>query len=297
MITHAAPDEVLDALSIAEDALLGAGGEATVYALDSDRVARVHRPRTSQADVRQRAALLGELAASRDAVPFAIPEVLDTLAVDEHFVTIERRLPGRALSDVLEEASGNERVTLIRAYLEAAARIGDLRLGHAWYGDLSGREPIRTQTFKQYLRTRAHRNLAAAGREFASVDPHQIAAALPEPASPALVHLDAFPGNMLAHKGEITAVIDFGIISLMGDRRLDPLTATAYLDPAISPCATDEDRRVAIEWLRERDLLQWYEPTRRWLGAFWSCASDDVRLLGWCRSILLPGFSQPEDAG
>ena len=285
---EAAPSRVLASLGIPESAFLGSGAEAQVYALDARRVARIHSPGVARADVSGRAALLSELAAGARAVPFAIPQVLDIAAVDDRLVSIEARLPGRALSEVLGEASARQRATLTRAYLDAAARIGDLRLARAWYGDLSNRDPIRTATFRDYLRERARKSLEVAGPAFAAVEAGGLAAALPEPASPALVHLDAFPGNMLAEGGAISAVLDFGSVSIMGDRRLDPLTAAAYLDSAITPSATAADRRAASEWLEERQLIHWYPPARRWLAAYWSFAREDPRLFEWCRRILLP---------
>jgi aminoglycoside phosphotransferase (APT) family kinase protein len=128
--------------------------------------------------------------------------------------------------------------------------------------------------------------LKAAGPRFAFLDPAGLAAALPEPDRPALVHLDAFAGNMLAKDGRITAVLDFGGVPIVGDRRLDPLAAAAYLDPDITPTASDADRAVAQEWLAERGLADLYDAARRWLAAFWSAAIDDVRLHEWCGSIL-----------
>jgi aminoglycoside phosphotransferase (APT) family kinase protein len=110
---------------------------------------------------------------------------------------------------------------------------------------------------------------------------------LPEPDAPAFVHLDAFPGNMLVDDGQIAAVIDFGSVSLAGDRRLDPLAAVAYLTPDITPVATDADREVGREWLAERGLILLYAAARRWIAAYWSAARTDVRLHAWCRSVLL----------
>jgi aminoglycoside phosphotransferase (APT) family kinase protein len=232
--------------------------------------------------------LLSELAGSAGAVPFAIPRVLEIAAVEDRLVSIETRLPGRALSEVLGEASADQRAGLIRAYLDAAARIGDLQLERPWYGDLCNRDPIRTATFREYLRERARKSLAAAGPDFAAVDADELAAALPAPSIPALVHLDAFPGNMLAEGGSITAVLDFGTACIVGDRRLDPLTAAAYLDSPITPSATASDRRAAVEWLRDHQLMDLYAPARRWLGAYWSFAREEPRLFDWCRSLLLP---------
>ena len=109
-------------------------------------------------------------------------------------------------------------------------------------------------------------SLARAGAGFEEVEPAALAAALPEPSQPHLVHLDAYAGNMLAEGSAITGVVDFGV-AISGDRRLDPLLAAAYLPPCITPSATDVDAAVAREWLAANDLYELYEPARRWSAA------------------------------
>ena len=70
---------------------LGHGGEAVVYALDAERVLRVHRHEAAD-----HARRIGELYAAldRSAVPYALPEVLEVHGDGEVSWSIERRLPG-----------------------------------------------------------------------------------------------------------------------------------------------------------------------------------------------------------
>jgi len=285
---QSAPEPVLHALGIGPDDRLGQGGETWVYGLDGARVARIYRSGTSEQGVNGRITLLQEMAANADRVPFAIPTVLDKLEIEQHWITIERRLAGRPLIDLLSAATGPTREQFIIAYLEAAAAIHHLGLVRPWYGELlDGPETIRTVAFRDYLAQRAARSLAAAGAEFDHVSATALAGALPEPDAPALVHLDAFPGNMLANEtGEITAVLDFGVVAIMGDARLDVLAAAVYLDPSITPSATDRDRQLAQTWLADHGLDRLYQPVRRWLAAFWSFAYDDPSLFAWCWAVL-----------
>ena len=278
---------MLESFGLTPEAMLGHGGEARVYALDEQRVLRVYRAGTDPEEVDRRTALLSELVGSRERVPFSIPQVLDTVPGAGRVATVERRLPGRQLTEVLGESAGEARESLVRAYLDAAACIRDLALKRPGYGDVCRSEPILTETFRAYLEQRAARSLAAAGPRFARVDPAALARALPEPKDGAFVHLDAYPGNMLAEGGAITAVIDFGVVAIRGDARLDPLSATAYLSPLITPGATEADGAVAAQWLSEHGLDTFYEPARRWIAAFWSAAVDDAGLHQWCRSVLL----------
>ena len=138
-------ERLFSALGIGVDDLLGEGGEAWVFALDEERIARVSRGATrDQVDGRTR--LLAELGQSAHKVPFSIPAILDTHEIEGRVVTIERRLPGRPLDQLLTEKSGAAREALIRSYLETANRLGDLALPRPWFGDLGQTGGIRTRT-------------------------------------------------------------------------------------------------------------------------------------------------------
>jgi hypothetical protein len=103
-----------------------------------------------------------------------------------------------------------------------------------------------------------------------------------------LVHLDAFAGNMLTVSGKVSAVIDIGMSSLVGDRRLDPVSVAVYLSsPEITPTAREEDLASAMAWLRGEGWEGLFDPVRRWLAAYWSEAVDDPSTLAWCRRVLL----------
>ena len=94
---------------------------------------------------------------------------------------------------------------------------------------------------------------------------------------------------MLTDGTDITAVLDIGDTSVVGDRRLDPVAAVVYLgSPEITPVDTSADLDVATSWLRAAGLDEWLAPAGSWLAAFWSSAVDDPRVLGWCRRVLLP---------
>jgi Ser/Thr protein kinase RdoA (MazF antagonist) len=278
---------VLSVLGISASHRLGQGGEAVVYALDADRVARIHRRGTRLAQVEARSALLAELADSADRVPFAIPEVLETRQIHGHSVTIEPRLPGSCLQDALAASRGAGRAALVRSYLEAAAQIGALEIGRSWCGDLCRADAVRTETPRTYLAERAASSLRQAGREFQAIDARALADALPDPSRVSVVHLDAFPGNMLTDGRRVTAVLDFGVFSIRGDPQLDVLQAAVYLQAPMTPNASEGDRELARAWLGERELEPYLEAAERWTAAFWSQWHDDARLHRWCRSILL----------
>jgi aminoglycoside phosphotransferase len=277
---------VLRTFNVRPEALLGHGSEAWVYALDEERVIRVLHEGPTLDMVRASADLAASFA--RQNPPFALPQVLDFGQVDGRWYAIEQRLRGRSVVAELARLDRNGRRLLIEAYLQCSAQLGDLPLAAAeWWGDILRDPPVRAGRWREYLREKCERTLAAAGPDFTHIDADALVADLPDPEDRSFVHLDAFPGNILSDGTTITAVIDLGATTTAGDRRLDPLSSVVYLTSAITPTADDDDRAVARAWLRSAGLDQWLLPAERWLAAYWAFAVDDVHLHAWCRSVLL----------
>jgi aminoglycoside phosphotransferase (APT) family kinase protein len=259
--------------------LLGRGGEASVYALDEERVLRIHRPGPGATNIERRASLLEALATHAPPLPFAIPRVLEARELHERWVTIEARLPGHSLASALERAEAAERRALLRSYLEAVRLLSEVRCPGAFYGDLLADDAIHTSSFRDYAQRRARRSLDTAGGRLATLDAAELARGLPEPQSPAFVYLDAHPSNVLVSTERVSAVIDFGGAAIAGDARFGATVAATYL--------SERDQPVAQEWLAEQGLSELYGATRRWIAAFWSFARDDTALFGWCQRVLL----------
>lgn len=289
MAEGAGPDEaVLAAFGLDGSALLGAGGEARVYALDEERVLRVPRGALPTAVLEDRRAFLDAIAGG----DLVVPEVLEHLEVAGLTVVVERRLPGRSALEVLGEP-GTDRATLVRHHLDVVARIADLRCPADSFGELWGDFALQARSFRAWAAARLGASLRVGDEAYRDLDPHRLtddlvdALAEPEPPAPVLVHLDAYLGNLLADRDRITAVIDFGPMSIGGPRDLDPAAAVAYLAPEITPTATDADRAVARTWAAERGLSDLLAPAERWLATYWTAAADDEALQRWCRRVLL----------
>ncbi len=279
--------EVLTNLGADPDDILGHGGEAWVFALGLDRVVRVLHLGGQVAEIRRRQQLVDELAKAHP--PYLLPEIQEVGEMGRRVYVIERRLPGRSLRDVLGSLQGSQRLRLIEAYLDTVSSLGDLHLeSREGFGDLIASDPIVRSTWRAYLADRAATSLAGSLPEFRSIDAHQLADALPEADTASFVHLDAYVGNVLTDGQQITAVIDIGVSSVAGDRRLDPLAAVVDLrSPQITPMATAADVDVAMSWLRNAGLAELLEPAGRWFAAFWTFAVGDAHVMSWCREMLL----------
>jgi hypothetical protein len=278
-------EAVLGRLGIGPEALLGHGGEAQVYALDDARVVRVLHAGGDADQLRRNRELIAELSA--EAARYEFPAILQVRELGGRIYAIERRLPGRSLLEELQTVEGRRRDLLIEAHLDAAISLGGVSLRpRDYFGDLVGSLPLRTTTWRAYLKAKAEESLAA-GMVGMPVDTAALADALPEPDQPGFVHLDAFAGNMMTDGRRITAVLDIGPACVVGDVHFSPVAAAVYLSaPPITPSATPRDMQIANAWLRGHNLGELFDPVRYWLAAYWSFAVNDPKVLAWCHSVL-----------
>ncbi|MGI8793831.1 MAG: NYN domain-containing protein [Acidimicrobiales bacterium] len=283
---------VLAAFGIDETALLGRGGEARVYAMDGDRVLRLPHPGVSDGALDQRRALLASIA-NPAIVP--TPDVIEHRQIGGRTVIIERRLRGTSALDGLA-SKGVDRDVLIRHHLDVADSIADLPCPIEEFGEVFSGHGARADSFREWSVARLAGSLKSAGGRFADeLDAASLTDDLlralpgegPNRVAPVLVHLDAYLGNMLCEGDRITALLDFGPMTIGGVRHLDPLVAIAYLAPEITPTATADDVETAHEWARQRGVAAAIEPAERWAAAYWSAIHDDHHLHRWCTRVLL----------
>jgi len=278
---------VLTELGFPGAPLLGAVGEACVYALGSTRVLRLMRHGASLADAEARARLLNDIKTNAKHLAFRTPEVLEIYQIGDRVAVTEIMLPGAPVSKLLETSSGIERTRLIESYLDAAASISSIILPARSFGPIMGDATLRSKSWAEYARARLLWSARRCPQDLYSAVLAEAETPLDDPWKPSLVHLDYFPANVLAAGDRITAVLDFGASSVIGDARFELWSAVAYLAPEISPAASDADRHQAQSWLKERGLADGLIPAKRWLAAYWSFAADDNALMAWCRRILL----------
>lgn len=270
---------------------LGEGGEAEVFALDDRRVLRRFREARHPA-IHARVALAQEIAAGAGSVDFLVPEILDVDTDDEgRPCFVERRLPGRSLSDVLVDVAGRRREKLLESYMATAHSIRSIELRRPWFGELLRPEPLRTSSWPDFL-------IAAVERQGAATDPglypeiadfgavlarvRADARSAREPPS-SLVHFDYFPGNVLCDDSRVLAVIDWSQLCIVGDPDLDVALAAGYL--GLTPAATADDARFAARWLAERGLAERAARYQRWAAAWWAPAGFDARIRSWVAAV------------
>lgn len=242
-------DAVLHAQLIAslgaDGVRLGSGGEATVYTLDAHRVLRIFRGDPGDggaelADVYRRWATDSRTTQ----LGFALPTVLDDGFTHDLHWQILRRIPGTEVGKLLRVAPADRRHELLTAYLHGSTKVGDIDTA-ATYGTLLGGDTY--PTWANCLRAR----LLVPSRELRD----QLADSVPGftdtvarfdaaidhlydgPAR--LVHVDYFPGNVMAADSpadshadgyRVTGVLDFASHSVFGDPLLDITGAVLMAD-------------------------------------------------------------------
>jgi len=284
--------DVLAAHGVGAQDKLGEGGESEVYALDPERVLRLHRQQ-SAAYVRGIGALYDDL--DRDAVPFALPHVLEVHQDGDVSWSIERRLPGRPLDALLPVLRGEDRRRALTAYVDGAAAFGRVGLPSGWgdgYGELCTAEALRASRWGDLLaerlrlqRDRARPLLVGDAPDFDRVARHVIAEARTEPDRPAtLVHGDWFPGNVLMGDDlQVSAAIDLGWLTVVGADDHDVRTAVLFNE--VRPWQQPGDHGVLTAAAARHlgsDAAERIDRSRRYEQLRFAFVTEDEHLHRWC---------------
>jgi len=239
----------------------------------------------------ERYELLREIRAA--GLPWPVPELLDHGTVDSVHYAIETRLEGRSLDHVLGEVGGKRRERALANYADAALRIREARVERPWFGELYYDPGVRDASWPSYLAARARLHVEKAGDAFAAEVPglgrilerfgEDVCAV--DGVGPALVHGDYFPGNVLVSEDlEITAVIDFGWSTLVGDPRLDAVCASAFLE-VDRPWCTAADAAFVRRHIADRDpsVVEVFDLYRTYCALHFSFVIHyGIPLSNWC---------------
>lgn len=122
--------------------LLGQGGESRVYELDDQRVLRVLKGGGDHTASLGQLQELYDLAAP--VVSFALPRLLEVGISSGETYSIEERIPGRVMSEVLPAVTGADREQILSNYLSAAEQFQSVAMPHRPYGELLTGDPLTT---------------------------------------------------------------------------------------------------------------------------------------------------------
>jgi aminoglycoside phosphotransferase (APT) family kinase protein len=290
-------ERILKQFGLSESDLLGEGGESLVFSVTADTVLRLPRAKAFDAQSRVRLRTFqGEIAGK---LPFATPHI-EEIGPGETW-TIERRLPGRPMTEVLAGIDDDRRDNVLRNYVDAMEAISAIELPTLPYGHLLATSRVNTDDWRKFAgetlaRFRA-RNRVAIASEVG--DPYRLfekatdmIPLLPERPPKVLVHGDFFPGNVLLNDDlSVSAVIDFGTYTVCGDAQLEQ--AVSYLTLELIDQCTAEDARFVRDMIIERHgaeilpALQFYRAYLAFSMADPSLAAPPYpRLYEWAIAML-----------
>lgn len=248
-------DRIVAEFGLGPSALIGAGRQSLVYALDGSRVLRVLKVNGDVAALTRLKAFLAEIDGR---APLVTPSIESIDPAGRY--TVERRVPGTALVTLLPELSGTRRDDALRSYLTSSDVLDAIELPDRPYGQILGAAPIHTETWTEYFRRSINRALLRNGAVIAAEvgnveDLRAKALALLERLDPrprkTLVHGDYFAGNV--HLDGLLAVcglVDFSSYTLVGDPLYDTITAPIFLE--MTPRVTPGDIEVARAFVATR---------------------------------------------
>ncbi|WP_162907514.1 phosphotransferase family protein [Allorhizocola rhizosphaerae] len=219
---------------------LSSGMEGLTFTLGRGLVAKVWFGR-SASDVRPLVAFYEEL--GRQSLPFATPDVVEVREVDGRAVTIERFLPGVALSAALDSGAVKLAVAQDCALLVLEA-LATTQAGPAAEAlpVFNERSPLRAragQSWGEALVALLQRRLRQFGPQLRSVVTDfdkkvdrvcELLNALP-PAPQQIVHGDlCLPNVLVDEAGRAQALLDWGFLSTKGDPAFDASTFAGFFD-------------------------------------------------------------------
>jgi aminoglycoside phosphotransferase (APT) family kinase protein len=240
----AARNHILQKYQVAPEAWLSSGMEAEVYAYGPDAVLKLYAGAASHADLLTLQAFYNAL--DRQHVPYALPRI-HTIAQEDHFlITIEQRLAGTRLSTMLPTLTTSQLDTVMQRYLSAALAVSSIQAPPTWNryklfdpDRLSERSNGDWHQFLvRYLRHKLAQVSPYLSRDVPlfATKVQQISTVLDQPyrGNYRLIHGDFFPGNLLVNADhEITALLDFGLLTMVGDHLFDLATGWMITVPPI----------------------------------------------------------------
>ncbi|MFD0404160.1 aminoglycoside phosphotransferase family protein [Kitasatospora sp. NPDC127116] len=232
-ITAEAETELLAARGLTPADLIAAGTEARVYALGYDQVLKVY----ADPDQRQALETIADLYRrfDRTSVPYALPEIQ---AIEQHgplLAVTETRLPGTPMGDALDLIDPATEHT----YLAAVRDFTGLRLTTLLDRRmLLDPDPSHEgEDWNAFLRCLLEQKLPKVLTDLrldvpaldSIIDRLTARLARPYTGPEGVIHGDLYPDNILVTAdGKVSAVIDFGTFTLLGDPLFDLAGACAY---------------------------------------------------------------------
>ena len=198
------------------------------------------------------------------------------------------------------KASPQDRQTILLAFLDAAYELATAVVVRAPYGEYVEHEGMLTgKSWTEYLLAKLDVCLAksserlTAGVEGFEVVPKYLRDYIPanlQCETKSLVHNDFWPANVLVgEENNISAVLDYSILTLVGDGRMDLCGALNYLVLDDGFTRHDADfLRAHLKFRGGDELMEVLDAYYAYSAIFWaeSVHHEDQLLWEWCKTAL-----------
>lgn len=228
MITQNVRGYILKKYNISEANFLGKGQEAEVYSYDHARVLKLYKPTAyPKLEILKQ---FYESMNSNDA-NFELPKIHEIIKEKDAVLTIEKRIEGRNIQKNLSNYDEKELDSFFENYLSTILSIQRIKLENRFKGiKLLSDYEISSKDWNDFLKQSLLRKNMEVDRYLKrDVYDYEVklnrlvdAFSVGYEGNYALVHGDYYPSNLLVNSdGQITGVIDFGLMTLYGDPLFD----------------------------------------------------------------------------
>jgi Ser/Thr protein kinase RdoA (MazF antagonist) len=231
--------------------------EAEVYAYGPYDVLKLYHGTAGLADLLTLQAFYDGL--DRQSVPYALPQIHAVAREGPLLITIEKRLPGTRMSEALPALTVAQLDEMMQRYLTAALALSRIqapsrferyklfdpeqisqRTDGDWHGFLRRFMAHKRAQVTPYLR----RDVSRFADKMQQLDE---VLDIPYQGDYRLVHGDFFPGNLLIDvRHQITALLDFGLLTMYGDPLFDLATGWVFFDMYDELHVNARDRYLAM---------------------------------------------------
>lgn len=215
--------------------------EAEVYAYGPDAVLKLYPGTVSLAELHILQDFYNSL--DRQLVPYDLPRIYTVAQEDRYLITIEQRLAGMQMSTVLPTLTVDKLETMMQRYLVAALALSHIQapptVDHYKLFDPDRLSQRTRGDWHQFI-TRYLTHKLAQVTPYLSQDVPQFRMKMewlrtildqPYGGKYRLIHGDFFPGNLLIDDNyQITALLDFGLMTMYGDYLFDMATGWVFFD-------------------------------------------------------------------